>query len=122
MLGFLLKLINPLGRILDTIDKRTDAGLERDKAKLAAMTSFASTQAAMMAGPGRWLLALFIVPLGVYFAAIIVYSMLWCRGCAFPQNWSIAALPPPLNEWSGWIVMSMFAYGGAVSAAGIFKR
>jgi hypothetical protein len=62
------------------------------------------------------------VPLGVYFAAIIVYSMLWGRGCAFPQNWSIAALPPPLNEWSGWIVMSMFAYGGAVSAAGIFKR
>jgi hypothetical protein len=122
MWGFLLKLINPLSRILDTIDKRTDAGLERDKAKIAAVTSFATTQAAMINGPGRWLLALFIVPLGVYFAAIIIYSMLWCRGCAYPQDWTIAALPPPLNEWSGWVITSMFGYGAAISAAGIFRK
>jgi hypothetical protein len=122
MLGFLLKLINPLGRILDTIDKRTDAGLERDKAKLAAVTSFASTQAAMLAGPGRWLLALFIVPLGVWFTSVIVYSMLFCRLCAFPQDWTVAALPAPLDQWAGYIIMSLFGYGAAISAAGIFKR
>lgn len=122
MLSFLLSLISPLSRILDTIDKRTDAGVEREKARLEAIQAFAQTQATMMAGPGRWLMALFIVPLGAWFASVTVYSMLFCAGCVFPQQWTIAALPKPLDEWSGWIIMALFGYGAALSGAGMFKR
>lgn len=122
MLGFLLSLINPLSRILDTIDRTTDAGTEREKARLTAIQSFAQSQIAMMAGPGRWLLALFIVPLGAWFASVTIYSMLFCAGCVFPQSWTIAALPPPLDQWSGWIIMALFGYGAALSGAGMFKR
>lgn len=112
----------PLSRVLDTIDKKTDAGVERDKARLTAIQSFAQTQASMMNGPGRWLLALFIVPLGAWFTSVIVYSMLFCAGCAFPQDFTIAALPRPLDEWSGWIIVSLFGYGAAIQGAGIFRR
>lgn len=122
MLSFLLRIINPLSRILDSIDKSTDAGTEREKARLEAVKSFATVQASMVNGPGKWLLALFIIPLGLWFTAVIVYSILWCAGCAYPQSWTIAALPKPLDEWAGWIIASMFGYGAAVMGAGMFRR
>jgi len=36
------------------------------------------------------------------------YSVLWCADCAYPQPWTIAALPPPLDAWAGAIVLSIF--------------
>lgn len=110
-----------IDRILNSIDKATDSATERDKARIAALETFARAQVDMTNGPGRWLLALFIVPLGVWFASVIVYSILFCRGCAYPQDWTIAALPAPLDEWAGWIIMSMFAYGAATKVT-LFKR
>ena len=124
MLGAVLKFFTgfptgPLGRILDTIDKRTDAGTERERIKTAAVEEFARQQVATVNGPGRWLLLFFIAPLGAWFTAVCVYSILWCSKCAFPQAWSIAALPAPLDQWSGWIVMSLFGYGAALS---VFRK
>ena len=112
----------PLSRVLDTIDNRSDNETDRQEARLEAIKSFAQTQAAMINGPGRWLLALFIVPTGAWYTSVVVYSMLFCAGCAFPQDWTIARLPEPLGEWGGWIVMSMFGYGAALAGAGMFKR
>lgn len=66
----------------------------------------------MRAG-GFWLMLIFAVPLAVWWAAVILYSLIWCAGCAFPQSWSIAALPGPLNEWAWLIVVSIFGVIGA---------
>ncbi len=55
---------------------------------------------------------LFAVPLAIWWAAVLIYSVLWCAGCAYPQDWTIAALPPPLDDWAGLIVMAIFGVIG----------
>jgi hypothetical protein len=122
MLGFLLSLINPLSKVLGTINRSIDGETEREKARLAAIVEFSKAQADMLNGPGKWLLALFIVPLGFWFSAVCIYSVFWCAGCAFPMGWSIAALPKPLDEWSGIIITSLFISGTALGTARILRR
>ena len=119
MLSFLLSLISPLSRILRTVDAKIENKTERQRVKADLVAKAAEQQTAMLSGPGKWLHALFIVPLGLWFASVCIYSMLFCRDCVLPQAWTVAALPQPLYEWSGWIVMSMFGYGVALA---VFKR
>jgi hypothetical protein len=107
--SFILGLFKgPLGRILDTIDKNTDATVERDRIKTEAVQSYVNAQAQILTGKGYWFPLLFLVPAGLWFSSVCIYSILWCRGCAYPQEWTIAALPPPLDSWMGGIVGSMF--------------
>lgn len=109
----------PLGRILDTIDHRMDAGVQRDQIKAKAVSDFTQAQVAVVNGKG-WLFPLFfIVPVGLHFSAVCVYSVFWCRGCAFPAQWSIAALPAPFDQWEGAIVLSYFV---GATGMGIMSR
>jgi len=98
----------PLDRILSSIDHKVDNETERERIKTEVVAEYLKAQAAISTGRGWWFPLLFLVPAGSWFAAVCVYSILWCRGCAFPQSWSIAALPPPLDEWMGAIVASLF--------------
>ena len=121
MIGIITSIVGmffkgPLGRILDTVDRSANNETEREKARLTAIQKFADTQVSMMNGPGKWLLLFFIAPLGFWFSAVCVYSVLWCKGCAYPQAWTIAALPPPLDAWAGAIISALFAGGFAVQA------
>lgn len=77
------------------------------------------TRPDFMRAGGFWLMLLFAVPLAFWFSAVVVYSVLWCQGCAYPQAWSIAALPAPLSEWAGVIIVSIF---GVVGADRVLKR
>ncbi len=104
-----------LGRVLKSVDQRGLNDVEKERIKGEIVMEAARQQTAQLNGPGRWLHALFIVPLGVWFTSVVVYSMLFCRGCAFPQDWTIAALPPPLDQWSGIIICSLFGYGAFVA-------
>lgn len=107
---WLLKLLglNPLGRILDSVDHGIDNETERARIKTEAVQSYMQAQVAVLTGRGWWFPLLFLAPAGFWFASVCVYSVFWCHDCAFPQNWTIAALPPPLNEWMGAIVTSLF--------------
>ncbi len=98
----------PLGRILDTIDKNTDATTERERIKTEAVQTYVNAQAQVLAGRGWWFPLLFLVPAGLWFTAVCLCSILFCRGCIFPQTWTVAALPPPLDGWMGGIVGSLF--------------
>lgn len=98
----------PLGRILDTIDKKMDVGVQRDQIKAKAISDFTNAQVAVVNGKG-WLFPLFfIIPVGLHFSAVCVYSVFWCRGCMYPVQWSIAALPAPFDNWEGVVVTSYF--------------
>lgn len=108
MLAFLLGLINPLGKILATIDNRVDNETERERIKAETVQSYVNAQAQVLTGRGWWFPLLFLIPAGIWFASVCLYSVLWCRACAFPQAWVIAALPPPLNDWMAAIVGSLF--------------
>lgn len=124
MIGWLLSLFTggALRRIFATIDNATSNETEREKARLAALEAFVASQQQTWNGRGFWLAAVFVAPLALWWGAVCLYSVFWCARCAYPQPWVIAALPAPLDQWAGWIMMSIFVSGGAISTAKILKR
>ena len=98
----------PLDRIFKTIDNSVDNQTTREQIKADLAKSYLSSQVAILTGRGWWFPLLFMVPAGLWFTAVCVYSVLWCKGCAYPQTWTIAALPPPLDQWMGAIIGSLF--------------
>ncbi len=98
----------PLDRILASVDRSIDNQTERERVRAEAVIAFVEAQAGL-ANSRQWFFPLFfLVPAGFWFGAVCVYSVLWCRACAYPQDWTIAALPPPLDQWMGVIVASLF--------------
>jgi hypothetical protein len=111
-----------LDRILTTVDNRVDNETEREKIKTKAVESYVAAHV-QIANSRQWFFPLFyLVPGGFWFAAVCVYSVLWCRACAYPQEWTIAALPPPLDEWMGVIIASLFIGKAGEMLIGRLKR
>lgn len=108
--GFVLNWLTagPLDRILTSIDKHTDATTDREKIRSEAVSQYVQAQVQIANSRQWWFPILFLVPAGFWFAAVCLYSVFWCKGCAYPQTWSIAALPPPLDQWEGYIITSLF--------------
>ncbi len=102
----------PLDRVLRTVDKRIDAQTDREKIKGDIIRESYRTRGDWMRAGGFWLMLLFSAPLTFWWGAVILYSVLWCQGCAYPQSWTIAALPAPLDEWAGLIIVSIFGVLG----------
>ena len=117
MLAALLKWLTGgvLDRVLDTVDKRVDAQTDRDRLKADLIKTHMQTRAEFMRAGGFWLMLIFAAPLAFWFAAVLVYSVFWCAGCAFPQAWTIAALPAPLDDWSGAMITAIFGVVGLAS-------
>jgi hypothetical protein len=111
-----------LDRILTTVDSKFDNDTERARVHASVVEEYAKAQVALLSGKGWWFPLLFIAPLGMWFAAVCLYSVLWCAGCAFPQTWSIAALPRPLDEWAGAIIGSLFVAKGLGEIVARWKR
>jgi hypothetical protein len=104
-----------LDRVLSTVDKRITAQTDREALKADIIKAHYAKRADWMNSGGKWLMLIFAVPLAVWWAAVIVYSIFWCAGCAYPQPWSIAALPAPLDEWAGLIVIAIFGVIGVTN-------
>ncbi len=114
MLGAILSWLTGgvLDRALSTIDRKISADTDREKLKADIIKEHYRTRADWMRAGGFWLMVLFAGPLAVWWSAVIAYSILWCQRCAFPQTWSVAALPAPLNEWAAGIVLAIFGVIG----------
>ena len=114
MIGLILKWLGGgvLDRALDTVDRKIAAETDREALKAQVIMEHYRTRADWMRAGGFWLMVMFAGPLALWWAAVLVYSVLWCAGCAYPQTWTIAALPAPLNEWAGLIVMAIFGVIG----------
>jgi hypothetical protein len=114
MIRLLLSFLSggPLDRILSTVDRKIDAETDREALKADIIREHYRTRPDFMRAGGFWLMLIFALPLGLWWAAVLVYSVLWCRLCAWPQTWSIAALPAPLDDWAGLIVMAIFGVLG----------
>jgi hypothetical protein len=106
IISFLLS--GPLDRLLSTIDGKIDNNTERERIKADTVQAYVSAQASVLTGRGWWFPLLFLIPAGLWFTSVCVYSVFWCHDCAFPQTWTVAALPPPLDAWMGAIVGSLF--------------
>jgi hypothetical protein len=111
-----------LDRILKSVDSKFDNDTERQRIHASVVEEYAKAQVALLSGRGWWFPLLFIAPLGLWFGSVCLYSVLWCANCAFPQTWSIAALPRPLDEWAGAIIGSLFVAKGLGEIVARWKR
>lgn len=114
MIALLAKLFGGglIDRVLDTVDKKVAAETDREAIKGEIIKEHYRARADWMRAGGFWLSMLFALPLAFWYGAVCVYSVFWCAGCAFPQGWTIAALPAPLDEWAGLIIISIFGVVG----------
>lgn len=66
-----------------------------------------------------WFIGLFILPLAVWWCAVIADSL-------FYFGWDVAALPSPLDQWAGDMIKWLFyvgsTVGGAAMVKGVFSR
>ena len=104
-----------LDRVLDTVDRKVAAETDREAIKGAIIREHYAARASWMRAGGFALMLLFAAPLAAWFGSVIVYSILWCADCAYPKPWTIAALPDPLDEWAGAIVISIFGVVGVTA-------
>lgn len=104
----------------DLLKAKTTVALAREA--VAEAKVMAEFNRAKLAFPWFWAFAaLFVLPLGIYFAAIIAYNLFWCAGCAYPKPWTIAALPPPLDDWAGRMIAWLFFIGSGIGAISRFR-
>ena len=119
-MNFILRLLSGglLDRVLDTVDRRLDAQTDREAVKGEIIKAHYANRASFMQAGGFVLMLMFAAPLAFWFAAVCVYSVFWCQGCAYPQEWTVAALPAPLDAWSGVIITAIFGVVGVSSIRG----
>lgn len=112
--GFIKSLLGGglLNRALDTVDKRIETTAQKDVLKKEIITAHLTTRVGFMRAGGFTLMLLFAVPLAVWFGAVVLYSIFFCADCMYPKPWTIAALPAPLDEWAGAIIVSIFSVVG----------
>lgn len=101
-----------LDRVLDTVDRKIDAETDREALKADIIRAHLHSRADWMRAGGFWLMLIFAAPLALWFGAVVIYSIFWCAGCAYPQDWHIAALPPPLDEWAAGMITAIFGVVG----------
>lgn len=101
-----------LDRVLATVDKKIKADTDREKLKSEIVRAHYRNRADWMRSGGFTLSLLFAMPLALWFGSVVLYSVFWCAACAYPQTWVIAALPAPLDEWAGMIIISVFGVIG----------
>lgn len=111
-----------LDRILSTVDRKIIAETDREKLKADLVRSYYETRPGFMAQGGVWLMAALASPFVFWLWAVVLASVFWCRDCAFPQPWTIAALPPPLDDHLAIIIASIFGAGSVLGAAQIIRR
>lgn len=128
-LGFLIRFLGDgvLSRVVAYLEKKQDAdtardGHARDVAVEAIKAEIATRQAAaeiVKAEQGWWVTALirplFAYPLIAWWWAVILDSI-------FRLGWKVAALPKPLDEWAGWIVLAYFVTRPFEKAAKNWRR
>lgn len=118
------------GGVLDSalryLERRAASDTERDRISADVVRTYIEAelktrQAArdiVIAEQGWWVTALirpaFAYPLAIYYAAVIADSL-------FRFEWNVAALPAPIDEWSGWIITAYFLVRGFEKTARIFS-
>ncbi len=107
-----------LDKILDTIDKKMDAGTERERIKAEVTMAYTQAQANLLVGRTWWFQLFFVVPLGLWWTSVIIDSiMMWFSW----YDHTTAALPSPLDTWAGWIISALFVVDGTKALIGRMK-
>lgn len=100
-----------LNRALNSVDTYIESTTDKERIKADVVRSYYANRASWMQAGGFWLLLMFAAPVGVWHAAVIMDSLPYVRDLLGDQQ--VHALPPPLDEWAGWIVLACIGGAGA---------
>lgn len=101
-----------LDNILKTIEKGMDDEDKKEVVKAEVTKKWIDAQANLLVGRTWWFQLFFVVPLGVYWSALLWVS-------AFPGlGWTVNALPSPYYEWAAGIVSALFIVDGGKALLG----
>ena len=121
MIGSILKGVlswfigGSLEKILDVIDKKMDNEVTKEQIKAEVTKTWINAQANLLVGRTWWFQLFFVVPLGIWWFAVIIDSIFMF------QNWDVAALPGPLDDWAAYIISALFIVDGGKALIGRFK-
>ncbi len=105
-----------LDSILKTIEGGMDDEVEKEKVKADVTKKWIDAQAGLLVGRTWWFQLFFVIPLGVYWAAL-----LWVN--AFPfWGWTVDSLPSPYYEWAAAIISALFIVDGGKALLGKFGK
>lgn len=96
-----------LNSILGTIDKHMSDTAQAEQVKADVTKAYVSAQSQLLVGRTWWFQLFFVLPLGVWWTAVIFDSVHW-----WPWD-HISKLPAPLDTWAGWIMSGLFLVDGA---------
>lgn len=94
-----------LDRILDTVEKRLDNEVTKEEVKAEITKTWINAQTQLLVGRTWWFQLFFVVPFGLWVSTAIGIVL---SNSLFGTNFPMPALPPPLDEWAGWIISSIF--------------
>lgn len=124
LIAFVLKLATggTLDRVLAYAERKADSATERERIaseivreQVRGEIERRNAQKDVLVAGNRWLQWLFVIPLGIWFSAVIADSI-------FYFSWNVAALPPPLDDWAGLIISALFLVDAAPKVAAQFRR
>lgn len=101
-----------LEKILDVIEHKMDDSTRKEEIKAEVTKTWINAQANLMVGRTWWFQLLFLVPLGIWWTAVIADSVLQI------DSWSVAALPSPLNDWAASMIGAVFLIDGGKALVG----
>ena len=101
-----------LDRVLSTIDRKISADTDREALKADIIKTHYQTRAGFMQAGGFWLMLIAAAPFVYHAWAVVIYSVHWCADCAYPKDWTIAALPAAFAEYQGLIYVAIFGVIG----------
>lgn len=105
-----------LSNILRTIEAGMDDEVKKEEIKAEVTRTWINAQANLLVGRTWWFQLFFVVPLGFWWSAVIVDSVFQF------QEWNVAALPPPLDNWAASIVGALFLVDGGKALLGRFTK
>ena len=104
-----------LDRLLDTIDRKFDDDVEKERIKSDVTKTYVNAQANLLVGRTWWFQLFFVLPLGLWWTSVIIDSIM-----IHFQWWThtTAALPEPLGTWAAWIISALFVVDGTKAIMG----
>lgn len=105
-----------LDKLLKTIEEGMDDEVKKEEIKAEVTKKWIEAQANLLVGRTWWFQLFFVVPLGVYWSAL-----LWVN--SFPSlGWTVHALPSPYYEWAAGIISALFIVDGGKALMGRFLK
>jgi hypothetical protein len=104
-----------LDTILGTIDEKMDDGVAKEQVKADVTKKWIDAQAALLVGRTWWFQLFFVIPAGIYWAAMI--------GAQFPfTGWVVHQLPGSADEVFLAIISALFLVDGGKALISRFTK